>query len=275
MIPPGHVVITTHGSVTMETCESYAATRALAVERGLKNVHWHIIHGSLVDKVRNEAVLGMLSTPAQWLLFIDADMQWKPEALLQLLKLAYNDLPTVDIVGAWCPLRGKPYLPTIDPGSGTWEPIAPGGGPIRVMRTGGAFLLIKRHVFEKMPTPWFATNFVQRPLDALQAVNAFALSKYDGRNPLADCPEWGILERCAVDVAASGRPPDHGFPWDTTGEDSGFCDRARTLGFTIIVDTNTVVNHVDRKVITAEDHLAAMKELRNAEAAAAGLTEAL
>jgi len=274
-VPPGLVVITTHGSVTGETCESYAATRVLAIEKGLKNISWAVIHASLVDKARNDSVLQLLGSPAQWLLFIDGDMQWKPEALLQILKTAYSDIPFADLVGAWCPLRGWPYLPTIDPGSGHWEPVAPGGGPIEVMRTGSAFILIKRHVFEKMPPPWYATNFVPRALDALQAVNAFANSKFDGRNPLRDHPDWAVLERCAVEASSSGRPPDYGFPWDTLGEDSGFCDRAKQLGFRIFVNTDCTVNHVDKLVITPERHLDAMRERNDSEAYAAGLTRAV
>lgn len=274
-VPPGLVVITTHGSVTGETCESYGNMRALAVEKGLRNIQWAIIHASLVDKARNDSVLQLLAGAGQWLLFIDGDMQWRPEALLQILKTAYADLPHVDMVGAWCPLRGKPYLPTIDPGSGQWEPIAPGGGPIAVMRTGGAFILIKRHVFEKMPAPWYATNFVPRPLDALQAVNAFANSKFDGHNPLRSHPDWAVLEKCALEAASTGRPPDFGFPWDTLGEDSGFCDRARNLGFQIVVQTDCTVNHVDRLIITPEMHIAAMAERDDSEAAAAGLTRSV
>jgi hypothetical protein len=164
-------------------------------------------------------------------------------------------------------LRGYPYLPTIDPGSGTWEPVPPGVGPVEVMRTGGAFILIKRHVFERMKAPWYGVRPAERPLDMLMEVENFALQKFDGKNPLREHEAWAKLEQCAYEE----HPRDPTFPYSTVGEDSNFCDRARGLGFKIVVQTNAVANHVDRKVITPEDHLTAMKELRNKETRAKGV----
>jgi hypothetical protein len=61
------------------------------------------------------------------------------------------------------------------------------------------------------------------------------------------------------------------YPFSSVGEDSNFCDRAKGMGFRIVVQTNLTINHVDRKVITPNDHLDAMKHLREQEAHAAGV----
>lgn len=263
--PPGLIVMTTHGTVQMESADAWSATRALFAKHGADGVAFQMIHGALVDKARNDAVTMLLAQPhPQWLLFVDADMIWPPDAPLGLLATAYRDLPWADVVGAWCPLRGWPYLPTIDPGSGTWEPVEPGQGPIEVMRTGGAFVLVKRHVFQRMRPPWYGIRAAMRPLDALYEVDNFALQKFDGKNPLRQMPEWAILEQCAQN--SSGDP-------GTVGEDSNFADRARNLGFRIVVNTNVVVQHVDKRIISPEDHLKAMKELRAVEASVCGVLE--
>lgn len=270
-VPKGLVVMTSHGSVRQETTGAWGDSRAFFAANGITNVTWQIVPGALVDKTRNEAVVQMLGDPqAQFLLMIDADMTWRADAPLQLIERAFNSLPIADIIGGWCPLRGWPYLPTIDPGSGTWEPVAPMSGVIEVMRTGGAFVLIKRHVFERMSAPWYHVNFAPKALDALQAVETYALTKFDGRNPLRGLPEWALLEKCALEES---QPQANSYPYQHIGEDSGFADKARALGFRIWVDTDVVVNHVESHIITADKHLEAMRELRENEAYAAGVLE--
>ena len=277
-VPPGHVICTTYGSVTGEMLESWGNTRAFCIENGLKAVAWPIIHGVLVDKARNDAVTQFMRDTAKlgplprekapWLLFIDGDMQWQPNAILGLLETAYRSSPWADIVGAWCPLRGEPYLPTIDPGSGHWEPIAPGSGPVEVMRTGAAFVLIKRYVFEKMAPPWYGVRPVPGIADVVQEFETYCLTKFDGDNPFRAMPEWAKLEKC---VSEDSQPADPIFPFSYVGEDSNFSDKARALGFRICVQTNVTINHVERHTITPEMHLKSMRELRAAELAACGI----
>lgn len=268
-LPPGHITMTSHGSVTMETTQSWADTQVACAQKGLA-LRFQIVPGGLVDKARNEAVLHMLhDDKAKFLVFIDADMQWHPDALMMLFQTAYGDLEWADIVGAWCPLRGFPYLPTVDPGSGTWEPVAPGSGPIEVMRTGAAFVLIKRHVFEKLESPWYGIRPVPRPLDVLTEFDNYANQKFDGKSPFTKLKEWDQLLGCAA--ADSQTPRDPQLPFHTVGEDSGLADRARAAGFRIVVQTNSVINHVDKMIITPEKHFKAFKEIREAEGRAMGV----
>lgn len=57
----------------------------------------------------------------------------------------------------------------------------------------------------------------------------------------------------------------------SVGEDSNFCDRARALGCRIVVQTDAVVSHLDRYIITAEDHQNAMHELEQQQRLAVGV----
>lgn len=267
-VPRGVVCLTTYGKIEADTAHAYAEMRVRAQALNLTQVSWPPpFHGSLVDKTRNEAVRTMLADPAQqWLWFLDGDMVWQPNLIDQILSTAFGEVPDADIVGGWCPLRSPPYMPTIDTGTGTWEPIPPGQGPIPVIRTGAACVLIKRHVYEKMQYPWYGIRNAPRPLDAMLEFDNYTRIKFDGRNPFRAMKEWGQLQQCAEQDAMSGKP-DGG----TVGEDSSFADRAHALGFTIVVQTNAVCCHIDRKTITPEDHVQAMKDLRNRQMLASGV----
>lgn len=257
-IPPGYVCNTTFGSLTFETVHSLMEMRSHMEKKGVGNIAWDFVPGMLVDMARNQAVAKMLSQPAlQWLCFIDGDCVFQPDALLKLLTFAYSQNPAADMVGAYNPLRNEPYLPTIDTGTGTWESHLPNSGPMEVMRTGSAFVLIKRHVFERLEGPWYGTRNMARPIDALADVDNYATQKFDGHNPLAKYPEWQALVKCAKDEGSTYKPRD---PAAFTGEDSGLCDRVKLAGMSIWVDTNTVCGHVDRKVVTAHDHRTKLKE---------------
>lgn len=267
-VPAGMVILTTYGTIQADTAHAYAEMRVRAQQLGLTQISWPPpVHGALVDKARNEAVRMLLADPKQqWLWMLDGDMLWQPHLVDQILSTAYGECPDADMIGAWCPLRSHPFMPTIDTGTGTWEPVAPGQGPINVIRTGAACVLVKRHVYEKMRGPWYGIRNAMRPLDALLEFDNYARIKFDGRNPFKKLKEWGQLQGCAEQDAQSGQP-DGG----VVGEDSGFSDRAKALGFRIIVQTNAVCCHIDRHVITPEDHVKAMQELRDRQALASGV----
>lgn len=261
-IPPGVCAVTTFGVIRQETVTSLLETRSFSEKQGLVNVQWIQFPGTLVEKARNDACRHLLRNPAaQWLLFMDADMVWAPDNLLQMLQTAYVVAPAIDVLGAYCPLRGDLALPTIDTGTGMWESgWFPGQGPIDVMRTGAAFLLIKRHVLEALKDPWFRIRPQNRPIHFMAEVDNFARIKFDGKNPFRDLPNhaWERLEQCAVDdpsiVAEQFIPIE-------VGEDSGFCDRAKNAGFRIAVQTDIAIGHVDTRVLSWQHHKEALDKI--------------
>lgn len=280
-VGPGMVALTTYGMVTAETAQSLLEMRAFCERTGLRDVMWTWVSGMLVDKARNEAVRTFLGAriekrPLDWLAFVDCDMVFQPNILDILLATAYKATPWADIVGAYCQLRGKPYLPTTDFGSGLWEPSDPFCGPMEVIRTGSACILIKRHVFERMEFPYYGVRPAPRPIDVLTEVDNYARIKMDGTNPLREHPAWAQIERCALQDATNqrARTPENAPPGafvSSVGEDSNFCDRARALGFRIVVQTDAVCGHLDRHVITPDDHKKAMDELNRNQRLAVGV----
>jgi len=257
-VPPGCVFLTTYGLLRHETHRCIMEMRSHCEKNGLFNIAWESIPGMLVDMARNQAVATMLSKPPlQWLLFVDGDATFQPDALMRLLLFAYRDMPSADIVGAYNPLRSSPHLPTIDTGTGTWESHLPMSGPMEVMRTGSAFVLLKRHVFERIPGPWYGVKNMMRPIDALAETDTFARTKFDGRNPLANTPEWQALLKCAKEEQSTFAPPD---PVSFVGEDSGCLDKAMFAGCSAWVLTDVVCGHVADRIITAADHRRALGE---------------
>jgi len=256
--------------ITQQTVHSLLAARSFSEKQGLQNIQWEMIPGTLVEKARNEAVRRMLRAPHGWILFIDGDCTFDEQAILQLLQSAYGEIPAADAMGAWCPLRGELALPTIDTGTGTWESHYPGSGILPVMRTGGAFLLVKRHVFEAMKDPWFRMRVPARPIDFMAEVDNWLHIKFDGKNPFREqMPEvWDKAMKCAQDDPSI--VVDNFVPVEV-GEDSGFCDRAKLAGFNLFVNTNIACGHVDQVVLDWRKHKSAMEEAAKWQRLASGM----
>jgi len=255
--PPGLVALTSPGSFRIETTMCLLAAAKASEKVGLA-LDYQAFGGSLVDKARNDACRHALKGPYGYVLFVDGDMTFHPESLLRLAHNAFALRPHFDVMGGLCHLRGG-CIPTIDTGTGTWESHFAGSGTLEVIRTGAAFLLVKRHVLEKMPQPWFACRFPQRWLDALYEVDNFARTKRHGVNPFRELPgrPWEELMALAANdqQSVSSSPPGY-----EVGEDSGFCDRAKALGFRIAVDTDIEIGHLDVTVLNSGEHRKRMDE---------------
>lgn len=268
-IPQGLAVIPTFGSVQAETAQSWMECRSFTEAQGLRNIQWMTVPGALVEKARNDACRHALRSGAGWIWMLDGDNVPQPDALVRLLQTAYGSHPHFDVVGGWVGLRGDLALPTIDTGTGTWESHFPGSGVLEVMRTGGACLLVKRHVLERMGDPWFRMRVPARPIDFLAECDNFARIKFDGQNPFRGLPgePWEKLQACAQQD-----PSSHG-QWTPAevGEDSGFCDRAKLLGFRLAVQTDVEIGHVDKKVLRGADHRAAMDRMKAQQRQVVGL----
>lgn len=271
-IPPGHVVCTTYGPIRHETAQNLMEMRSHSEKQGLNNVAWSMIPGTLVEKARNDAVRNLLRDPSMgWLLFVDGDMTFPPDSLIRLLGTAFGELPHADVVGGYCPLRGELALPTIDTGTGTWESWFPGSGTVEVIRTGAAFVLVKRRVFEGLKDPWYRVRVPARPIDFMAEVDNFARMKFDGANPFRGLlgREWERLEQCALEDPSTVGD----FVPGEVGEDSGFCDRARNASFRIFVNTDIVTGHIDTKITTWVHHKEAIEKVEKNARLCAGLTQ--
>lgn len=270
-VPNGHVCVTTFGHIKQETVQCLLDARSFSDRNGATNIAWRMEPATLVERARNAAVRNAIADNAQWLLFIDGDTVFPQDAVLHALRTAYAEYPNADVVGGYVPLRGDLALPTIDSGTGTWESWYPNSGVVEVIRTGCAFLLIKRHVLDALRDPWFRLRVPSRPVDFMLEVDNFARIKFDGRNPLRDTPGdvWAKLEKCAREDPSAA--PEQFTPIEV-GEDSGFCDRVRAAGFHIFVDTNIACGHVDSRVLVGADHKKAMAERDRMQRLLAGIS---
>jgi len=250
------IALTSPGSYRIETTMCLLAAAQQAQQAGL-GLGWQHFGGSLVDKARNDACRALLGQDAGFVLFVDGDMVFPADALMRLVHTAYVRVPHFDVVGGYCILRGN-LAPSIDTGTGTWEKHFPGSGVLEVIRTGGAFLLVKRHVLEKMPAPWFALRHPMRWLDAMAEVDNFARTRCHGHNPFRELPIWDQLQQVASQDRQSASTAEPGYE---VGEDSGFCDRVKAAGFRIGVDTDLEIAHIDTKLVAGASFKERMDEM--------------
>lgn len=256
----------TSGTVMPQFATALSNMRSFNDRNGLHKVEYQTFYASLVEEGRDSAVRHMLSVDGgayQWLLQIDADAAPFPaDALARMLTTMFVNIPHIDALGGYCQLKGAPYLPTIDTGSGTWEEHYPGEGVIPVIRTGAHFLMCKRSAFKWTGPPWFRTRLAVSPFRAMMEVDGFARQRLGGDNPLTQHPEWNTLMHMARKVS----------PMDThVGEDSAFFDKLRATGGHAYVDTDLIVGHVATKTIMPSDFVESMGRQRAAQAACLGL----
>lgn len=101
-----------------------------------------MVNESLISRARNTMTAKFLSLPeATHLMFIDADIGWKPWHLLALL------MRKVDVIGGLYPMKTMPVKWVVN---GVPNGEETEDGMIEVSKTGTGFLLIKRDVFEKL-----------------------------------------------------------------------------------------------------------------------------
>jgi len=164
--------------------------------------------GNVLTLQRNSLVQRMRG---DWLLFIDDDMVWEPDAIKRLVQ-SLKDLREAgkepDVLGALCFRRQAPFQPTLyvryQDGPyrylEDWE-----GRYIEVDATGMAFCLITKECFER----------------------------------IAGSPMPPFEERIKFD-----KVPDF-FRWHgALGEDLRFCQDVRAAGGHIIIDTDIRIGHM-------------------------------
>ena len=73
------------GVANVRFVDSLLRTQRLLDIEGIKN-DWHCIDNeSLIQRARNGMAAMFMTTGAEYLLFIDSDIQWRPESVLRLL----------------------------------------------------------------------------------------------------------------------------------------------------------------------------------------------
>ena len=214
-----------YGGVCYESCLlSFIEWSNFAQQNKLD---WSIItlsNESLIPRARNTLVSKfMVDHPdATHLMFIDADIGWRPEHVMALLSR------NCDIIGGLYPLKSLPIR---------WccnglEGAVSKEGLEEVTKTGTGFLLIKREVFDQ--------------LKVLPAVEQY--TNDIGLNVQYDRELYTYFDT----VVREGR---------YLSEDWKFCDDWRQLGNQVFVDKNVLLRHSGTYVFCQEEQTALIKLL--------------
>lgn len=219
---PGVVLAYIHPGETSAYFTESMLTTVLSNAAGMSS--WQLVNvlqewsSANVSASRNTVTQRFLDGPGEWLLWVDADMQWEPSAVDLLLDAADKD--ERPIVGGLCfgMYDGRLY-PTIYQWAeveGQLTTVRLGGYPantvMRAAATGAAFLLIHRTVIEAMRERGFSAAF-----------------------------PW------FQETELAGKP---------VGEDITFCIRAGLLGIPVHVHTGAKIGHHKSALLTAERFLA-------------------
>ena len=194
------------GMLTESTFMSYIKWANAARQLGIDWTMETMTNESLISRARNTLTAKFLhNKESTHLMFIDADIGWEPAHLLMLLNR------DVDVIGGLYPMKSLPIKWCVNGFEGAEE--GPDGLQ-EVTKTGTGFLLIKRHVFEK--------------LDAHPAVRPFA-------NDIGLPEELNPFMKTYFDTAVrEGR---------YYSEDWTFCENWRDLGGKVWVDKRILLRH--------------------------------
>jgi hypothetical protein len=165
-----------------------------------------LVNESLISRGRNTLTAKFLhNKESTHLMFIDSDIGWEPWHLLVMLNR------DVDVIGGLYPMKSLPIKWCVNGFDGAEE------GPDHlqeVSKTGTGFMLIKRHVFEK--------------LDAHPAVKSFA-------NDIGLPADLNPYMKTYFDTAVrEGR---------YYSEDWTFCENWRDIGGKVWVDKRVLLRH--------------------------------
>lgn len=209
------------GKLNVKTAFSIAQLMPMAMQLGIKVYLSDLSHCSLITMARNALVSEFLKTDATELLFIDADVVVKPDDILRLMAQSGDK----DITAGAYPRRLKEKKFFADLYWTEDGDVEMQGSMLRVERVGTGFMLIQRHVLEKM---------------------------------IAAHPEWKYEDKKGDSYAVFDFQLKDNY---YMGEDYLFCDRARELGFKVYIDAEISLPHVGSMEFTSNFAEEAVKPL--------------
>jgi len=130
------------GMLTESTFMSYIKWSNVCRQLGIDWTMETLTNESLISRARNTLVARFLNNPeSTHLMFVDADIGWEPWNLLALLDR------DVDVIGGLYPMKTLPIKWVVNGFEGAEEGE---NGLHEVSKTGTGFMLVKRHVFDKL-----------------------------------------------------------------------------------------------------------------------------
>jgi len=204
------------GMLTESTFMSFIKWANTARQLGIDWTLETMVNESLISRARNTLTAKFLDMPdATHLFFVDADIGWEPWHLLVLLNR------DVDVIGGLYPMKTMPIKWVVNGFEGAEE--GPDGLQ-EVSKAGTGFLLMKKHVFEKM--------------NAHPAVKQY-------KNDIGLDPKYDKHLKTYFDTAVRQNR--------YYSEDWTFCENWRDLGGRIWVDKRVLLRHSGSYVFCMEN----------------------
>jgi hypothetical protein len=204
------------GMLTESTFMSFIKWANTARQLGIDWTLETMVNESLISRARNTLTAKFLDMPdATHLFFVDADIGWEPWHLLVLLNR------DVDVIGGLYPMKTMPIKWVVNGFEGAEE--GPDGLQ-EVSKAGTGFLLMKKHVFEKMKS---------HP----------AVKQY--KNDIGLDPKYDQHLKTYFDTAVRQNR--------YYSEDWTFCENWRDLGGRIWVDKRVLLRHSGSYVFCMEN----------------------
>ena len=204
------------GMLTESTFMSFIKWANTARQLGIDWTLETMVNESLISRARNTLTAKFLDMPdATHLFFVDADIGWEPWHLLVLLNR------DVDVIGGLYPMKTMPIKWVVNGFEGAEE--GPDGLQ-EVSKAGTGFLLIKKHVFEKM--------------NAHPAVKQY-------KNDIGLDPKFDQYLKTYFDTAVRQNR--------YYSEDWTFCENWRDIGGRIWVDKRVLLRHSGSYVFCMEN----------------------
>jgi hypothetical protein len=211
------------GNLTESTFMSFIKWSNTARQLGIDWTMETMTNESLITRARNTLTAKFLTNPdSTHLMFIDADIGWEPWHLLVMLNA------DKDVIGGLYPMKSIPIKWCVNGFEGAKED----GALQEVSKTGTGFLLIKRHVFEKLnkhPHVIPFKNDIGLPVE----LDAHMKTYFD----------TGVRENRYY------------------SEDWAFCENWRDLGGEVWVDKRVLLKHSGTYVFSHENQEQAYKDL--------------
>lgn len=204
------------GMLTESTFMSFIKWANTARQLGIDWTLETMVNESLISRARNTLTAKFLDMPdATHLFFVDADIGWEPWHLLVLLNR------DVDVIGGLYPMKTMPIKWVVNGFEGAEE--GPDGLQ-EVSKAGTGFLLMKKHVFEKMNS---------HP----------AVKQY--KNDIGLDPKYDQYLKTYFDTAVRQNR--------YYSEDWTFCENWRDIGGRIWVDKRVLLRHSGSYVFCMEN----------------------
>ena len=211
------------GQLTESTFMSFIKWSNTARQLGIDWTMETMTNESLITRARNTLTAKFLTNPdSTHLMFIDADIGWEPWHLLVMLNA------DKDVIGGLYPMKSLPIKWCVNGFDGAKED----GALQEVSKTGTGFLLIKRHVFEKLNKHPHVIPF-KNDIGLPAELDAHMKTYFD----------TGVRENRYY------------------SEDWAFCENWRDLGGEVWVDKRVLLKHSGTYVFSNENQEQAYRDL--------------